>query len=244
MKKYLFISVLILSGCVSTPYETSYVPPPLTDQYIKDINDAALCSLSVTQGEQRIYAEISNRTLDCSRSSLVCSVKGFKKGTDQFLACKKNMELKKDEVNIHKFQENNLQYQHSPKFYKQTCQHITVWLEKMECFEKSLSGNNRYRKATNYREIMAYMRVLIESVKSGKMTEAEAKYAYEQKLSEAKRQLAEKDALQRNNDRLMETMKNNQQNSQKPAPVYTNPTTTKCRPNRFDGGFNCTTYQY
>lgn len=88
MNKGIFIvsgCVLLLTGCLSTPH---YAPPPLTDKYIADLNDAALCSLSNTQVDPRIGAEIQLRKLDCDPLSLTCSAKGLKKGTKKFSQCK------------------------------------------------------------------------------------------------------------------------------------------------------------
>ena len=249
MKNYLFVSLLVLSGCVATTSEPPpiYEPLPLTDQYIKDINHAALCSLSVTQGEPRIYAEISNRKLDCSRSPLVCANKGYKKGTKKFLECEENerlqIALKENSVTRPRQAYRAILAPRittpPPKTSQQACGQIATWLERIECFEKSLSNDRQAKEATFGREVLAYMRVLIDNVKSGKMSESEAKYAYEQKLSEIRQRLVEREAL--------ENLSRSTNQAQRPpvfqpTPVYQGSIKTECRPARgLEGGFDCTT---
>ncbi|WP_435640439.1 hypothetical protein [Micavibrio aeruginosavorus] len=89
----LVVVAIALSGCVTTR-------PPMTDQQIANVNDAALCSLSNTENDIRIDAEIMSRKLDCDPAALVCSAKGLKKGTSKYTQCKKE-----------KAAENNLQAQ-------------------------------------------------------------------------------------------------------------------------------------
>ncbi|WP_041802698.1 hypothetical protein [Micavibrio aeruginosavorus] len=76
------IIAVVLSGCVTAR-------PPMTDQQIAEVNDAALCSLSNTENDIRIDAEIMSRKLDCDPASLVCAAKGLKKGTSKFAQCRK-----------------------------------------------------------------------------------------------------------------------------------------------------------
>ena len=148
------------------------------------------------------------------------------------------------------------------------CENYKSWVEQSECKNRVVNSEPRYRNNRFFQEIVAYRSLLIEKVKANQLTEAEARYALVQKVSEIDRQVAKMRAedrrldliereqdmrahqdrmnrmnavIQQNNDRMMETIKNNQQNTTTPAPVYTSPTTTNCEPDGY-GGMRCTTY--
>ena len=89
MKKFLVFGILALTGCVTMPE-----PVVMTDQHIAGVSDAALCSLSKTNPDPRIDAEMQSRNVDCDPAALRCGAKGIKKGTQKFSECKESEKLK------------------------------------------------------------------------------------------------------------------------------------------------------
>ena len=195
--------------------------------------------MAKTNPDPRIDTEIRSRSVDCEHSALVCTNKGIKKGTNAFDVCKAQETQLASTRKIISGSTQTYQTTYTPRVSQQACEQITTWLERMECFENRLSNNRQANEATFGREVLAYMRVLIENVKSGKMSEAEAKYAYEQKLSEIRQRLAERKALE-----SLSRSTNQMQNSQvfQQTPTYQGTVKTECRPAQgLEGGFDCTT---
>jgi len=132
---------------------------------------------------------------------------------------------------------------------KSVCENKPSWVEYARCANKI--GSQYYGSDPLEREMIAYRNLLIEKVQNKEITPKEAEYLRQQKWNQAKQQYNTPNynsgsgnlnaAIQQNNDRMVETIKNNQQNSTAPAPVYTSPTTTNCEPDGY-GGMRCTTY--
>jgi len=132
---------------------------------------------------------------------------------------------------------------------KSVCENKPSWVEYAQCSNRI--GAKYYGGDPLENEMIAYRNLLIEKVQNKQMAPAEAEYLRQQKWNQAKQQYNTPNyysgsgnlnaVIQQNNDRMMETIKNNQQNTTTPAPLPTQ-TKTECRPNLLGGGFDCTTY--
>lgn len=132
---------------------------------------------------------------------------------------------------------------------KSACENRPSWIEYAQCSNRL--GVKYYGDDPLEREMIAYRNLLIERVQNKKITTAEAEYLRQQKWDQAKQKYNAPNyysgsgnlnaVIQQNNNRMIEVMKNNQQNAPAAAPVYTSPVTTSCNPNGY-GGINCTTY--
>ena len=132
---------------------------------------------------------------------------------------------------------------------KSICETKPSWVEYAHCL--NTIGAAYYGGDPLEREMTAYRNILIEKVQNKRITPAEAEYLRQKRWNEAKRQYNAtgnysspnnlNKVIQQNNDRMMEVMKTNKQNTRPPAPIATQKR-TECRPNHLGGGFDCTTY--
>ncbi len=134
------------------------------------------------------------------------------------------------------------------------------WVDKMAC-KRRVGMAHPSDPLDN--EISAYIGVLIEKVKTHKMTVAQAEYAYQQKVAEVSQRLDQANAENRRLnlierqqdmqaaqerarrlDQINQENDNRLLNSMKPTQplttTYTSPTTTHCSPDGY-GGVTCTT---
>jgi hypothetical protein len=109
------------------------------------------------------------------------------------------------------------------------------WVEKAECMDSVAATDLRIAHDPISQEIVAYRRLLIENVKKNKMSDAEANYAFKQKISEKNQSVAFSNYLNAPSYPVV--------SSSPPAyPTYQRPIETQCRPT-IGGGFDCKTQE-
>ncbi len=74
---FLCATLLVLSACAS----------PLTDQEISGLSNEQLCTVSRSNPDPRLDAEIKRKGLDCDPATLNCKAQGLKKNTKEFSSC-------------------------------------------------------------------------------------------------------------------------------------------------------------
>lgn len=255
MKKFLAVGILLLTGCVTTPITA---PVVMTDQHIASVSDAALCSLSKTNPDPRIDAEMQSRNVDCDPSALRCGAKGIKSGTKKFSKCKENQQAQQiAETGNKQYAATAIKQESSCGFMQEffggrdcrkediqrsmnACKSQKKWVDKMQC-KQGVPISDPLDA-----EINAYISVLIEQVKTHQLTEAQAEYAFQRKVSEVTQRIDQANAEQKrlnlierqqdalahqqrmermsettrqNNDLMMEALKNNRQNTSIPTPA-------------------------
>jgi hypothetical protein len=81
MKKWLLLSVLIISGCAVNP-ASQYTPEELTE-----FSDATICQYYNQGASHKLYDEVIRRGINCDPAYQYCIQNGFKKGDEAFLYC-------------------------------------------------------------------------------------------------------------------------------------------------------------
>ena len=116
-----------------------------------------------------------------------------------------------------------------PQYVSYNCGQHSSWLETAQCHNREYYANApNIQNDQGYHQIASYRRLLIEKVQSGKMTDAEADYAFQQKIAEENAAIAQARAFQP----VIYSAPSQPQADNRPVE-------TNCRPT-IGGGFKCT----
>jgi hypothetical protein len=75
------------------------------------------------------------------------------------------------------------------------CNAYQRWVDKAQCMNNVAATDGRIAQDPGSQEIIAYRKLLIEKVRRKKISDAEAEYAFQQKIGEMNQRLAQQRAL-------------------------------------------------
>lgn len=110
-----------------------------------------------------------------------------------------------------------------------TCNTYQRWVDNAECLNRVAATDWRISQDPGSQEIIAYRALLIEKVRAGKITDAEANYAFQQKIGELNQRLAQQRALNQLSQPVI--VQAPQQQVPQQTLIYQHPVNTTCQQN-------------